>query len=180
MLHSHRLHLRALEPSDADFMYEVENDAQAWRYSDTIAPLSRKILREYALTYDADPFTAGQLRLIITEKENNTPVGIIDLYEVSQRHQRAYIGIYICQDFRGRGYADETLELIEDYAHNTLHLHQLGAKVEDSHTKAEKLFLNRGYELKGNLDEWLSSPDGKFNSMKIFTKKLKEESPSES
>ena len=66
MLHSQRLHLRALEPSDADFMYEVENDAQAWRYSDTIAPLSRKILRDYALTYDADPFTAGQLRLIIT------------------------------------------------------------------------------------------------------------------
>lgn len=172
MLHSPRLHLRALEPSDADFMYEVENDAQAWRYSDTIAPLSRKILRDYALTYDADPFTAGQLRLIITEKGSNNPVGIIDLYEVSQRHQRAFIGIYICKDYRGKGYADETLQLIEDYARNNLHLHQLGAKVEESHTTAEKLFLNRGYELKGNLEDWLSSPNGKFMDMKIFTKKL--------
>lgn len=164
--------MRALEPSDADFMYEVENDVQAWRYSDTIAPLSRKILRDYALTYDADPFTAGQLRLIITEKGSNQPVGIVDLYEVSQRHQRAFIGIYICKDYRGRGYAEETIELIEDYAHNSLHLHQLGAKVEDSHIKAEKLFLNRGYEQKGHLDEWLSTPDGKFTTMKIFTKKL--------
>ncbi|MCH5228746.1 MAG: GNAT family N-acetyltransferase [Muribaculaceae bacterium] len=172
MLHSNRLHLRALEPSDADFMYEVENDAQAWRYSDTIAPLSRKILRDYALNYDADPFTAGQLRLIITEEGSNQPVGIVDLYEVSQRHQRAFIGIYICKEFRGKGYADETIQLIEDYAHNNLHLHQLGAKVEDSHVTAEKLFLNRGYQLKGNLDEWLSTPDGKFATMKIFTKKL--------
>ena len=175
MLHSNRLHLRALEPSDADFMYEVENDAQAWRYSDTIAPLSRRILRDYALTYDADPFTAGQLRLIITEKDNNTPVGIIDLYEVSQRHRRAFIGIYICKDYRGKGYADETLELIEDYAHNNLHLYQLGAKVEDSHTKTENLFKNRGYELKGNLENWLSTPDGKFANMKIFTKCLSKE-----
>ena len=174
MLHSQRLHLRALEPSDADFMYEVENDAQAWRYSDTIAPLSRKILRDYALTYDADPFTAGQLRLIITEEGSNQPVGIIDLYEVSQRHQRAFIGIYICKDYRRKGYADETLQLIEDYAHNTLHLHQLGAKVEEGHMKAEKLFTNRGYEMKGNLEDWLSSPDGKFVGMKIFTKKIKE------
>lgn len=173
MLHSRRLHLRALEPSDADFMYEVENDAQAWRYSDTIAPLSRRILRDYALTYDADPFTAGQLRLIITEEVSKTPVGIVDLYEVSQRHQRAFIGIYICKDYRNMGYADETIQLIEDYAHNNLHLHQLGAKVEEGHHKAEKLFLNRGYELKGELDEWLSSPDGKFVALKVFTKKLK-------
>ena len=172
MLHSNRLHLRALEPSDADFMYEVENDAQAWRYSDTIAPLSRKILREYALTYDADPFTAGQLRLIITEKDNNTPVGIVDLYEVSQRHQRAFIGIYICKDFRGNKYADETLELIEDYAHNTLHLHQLGAKVEEGYEQGEKLFRDRGYEVKGNFEDWLSTPDGKFVGMKIYTKRL--------
>lgn len=173
MLHSKRLHLRALEPSDADFMYEVENDAQAWRYSDTIAPLSRRILRDYALTYDADPFTAGQLRLIITEEGSNNPVGIVDLYEVSQRHLRAFIGIYICKDYRGKGYAEETIELIEEYAHNNLHLHQLGAKVEDSHVIAENLFTNRGYELKGTLDDWLSTPDGEFVAMKIFSKKLK-------
>lgn len=172
MLHSQRLHLRALEPSDADFMYEVENDAQAWRYSDTIAPLSRKILRDYALTYDADPFTAGQLRLIITEKGSNIPVGIVDLYEVSQRHQRAFIGIYICKEHRGKGYAEETIELIEDYAHNSLHLHQLGVKVEEGYTLGEKLFESRGYQLKGTLEDWLSTPDGKYVGMKIYSKKL--------
>lgn len=173
MLHSERLHLRALEPSDADFMYEVENDAQAWRYSDTIAPLSRKILRDYALTYDADPFTAGQLRLIITEKGNRNPVGIIDLYEVSQRHLRAFIGIYICKEYRDKGYADEAVQLIEDYAHNNLHLHQLGSKVEAGHLAAEKLFTGRGYELRGAFKDWLSSPDGKFTDMNIYTKELK-------
>ena len=172
MLHSNRLHLRALEPGDSDFMYDVENDAQAWRYSDTIAPLSRRILRDYALTYDADPFTAGQLRLIITEKEGGKPVGIVDLYELSQRHMRAFIGIYICKEHRGQGYADETLQLIEDYAHNTLHLHQLGSKVEENHNGAEKMFRKRGYELKGVLDDWLSSTDGKFVGMKLFSKKL--------
>ena len=175
MLHSQRLHLRALEPGDADFMYEVENDVEAWRYSDTIAPLSRRILRDYALTYEADPFTAGQLRLIITEKENGTPVGIVDLYDVSQRHQRSFIGIYICEAFRKKGYAAETLDLIEDYAHNTLHLHQLGSKVEAGHETAARLFHSKGYEIQGVLKDWLSTPDGKFCDMKIYSKKLKKD-----
>lgn len=175
MLKSPRLHLRALEPADADFMYEVENDAEAWRYSDTIAPLSRKVLREYALTYDADPFSAGQLRLIITEKESQMPVGIIDLYDVSQRHLRAFIGIYICKEHRGKGYAEEALTLIEEYAHNTLHLHQLGAKIEEGHPKSEQLFTSRGYTLQGRLTEWLSTPDGNFSDMMIFSRTLKME-----
>lgn len=172
MLHSNRLHLKALEPEDADFMYVVENDAQAWRYSDTVAPLSRRLLRDYALTYDADPFNAGQLRLIITEKENGNRIGIIDLYQISQRHQRAFIGIYICPEYRGKGFADETLELIEDYAHNSLHLHQLGVKIEEGLERSKKMFMDRGYELKGYLPEWLSTPDGKYAGMEVYTKFL--------
>ncbi len=173
MLHSHRLHLRALEPGDADFMYEVENDAEAWRYSDTIAPLSRKVLRDYALNYDADPFSAGQLRLIITEEGNNTPVGIVDLYEVSHRHLRAFIGIYICKDYRNKGYAEETIALIEEYAQNTLHLHQLGAKIEEGHEKVIKLFSSLGFKCSGKLEEWLSAPNGEYVDMLIYTKHLK-------
>ncbi|MDE5849776.1 MAG: GNAT family N-acetyltransferase, partial [Muribaculaceae bacterium] len=59
----YELRLRALEPEDADMMYDAESDEAAWRYSDYLAPMSLELLREYALTYDADPFRSGQLRL---------------------------------------------------------------------------------------------------------------------
>ena len=167
-----KVKLRAVEPSDADFMYEVENDAGAWRYSDTIAPLSRRILREYALNYDADPFSAGQIRLIITDAETNAPVGIIDLYEISQRHLRAFVGIYICKDFRGKGYSTEALRQIEYYSKTTLHLHALGAKIEEGHGNAIKLFEQDGYKNCGCIDQWLSAPDGKYSAMLIYTKSL--------
>lgn len=168
-----KIKLRAVEPSDADFMYEVENDAGAWRYSDTIAPLSRRILREYALNYDADPFSAGQIRLIVTESETNVPVGIIDLYEISQRHLRAFVGIYICKDYRGKGYAWEALRQIEYYAKATLHLHSLAAKIEYDHRKVVKLFGDRRYVFAGRLDEWLSNPDGGYEPMLIYQKILR-------
>lgn len=167
-----KIKLRAVEPSDADFMYEVENDAGAWRYSDTIAPLSRRILREYALNYDADPFSAGQIRLIVTDAETNAPVGIVDLYEISQRHQRAFVGIYICKDFRGKGYSNEALKQLEYYAKTTLHLHSLGAKIEHDHKNAKDLFEKRRYVFAGRFDEWLSDPEGGFSPMLVYQKIL--------
>lgn len=172
MLNSDRIYLRAPEPSDADFMYEVENDADAWRYSDTIAPLSRRILRDYALEYDADPFSAGQLRLIIVRKDSDTPVGIVDLYDLSQRHSRAFIGIYIIPDFRRNGYAAETISLVGRYARATLHLHQLGAKVEVSNETSVRIFSDSGYVNSGILKDWWSSADGRFSDMLLFTKIL--------
>lgn len=172
MLNSQRLILRAVEPSDVDMMYEVENDEWAWRYSDTIAPLSRNMLKEYAISYDANPFNSGQLRLIAIEKDSGNAVGIVDLYEISQRHSRAFIGIYIFKKYRNKGLAEETIRLIEKFARESMHLHQLAAKVENNHIKSENLFSKCGYEMKGCLNDWLSLPDGKFTSMKIYTKKL--------
>ena len=172
MINSPRLFLRALETSDVELMYEVENDELSWRYSDTVAPLSRHLLKEYASTYDANPFKSGQLRLIVISKESNIPVGIVDLYEISQRHSRAFVGIYILPEFRNKGYAKETLNLIENFAFQTLHLHQLAAKVEDKNRSSEILFTNNGYEMNAYLKDWLSSTNGDFLSMKIFTKIL--------
>ena len=108
----------------------------------------------------------------VSSEGNNTPVGIVDLYEVSQRHLRAFIGIYICKEFRGKGYADEALRLIEEYAQNTLHLHQLGAKIEESHTRAVKRFSELGYKCSGKLHDWLSAPNGQYSNMLIYTKSL--------
>ena len=56
------LRLRALEPEDAAIMLQWENDRDGWQYSDTVAPLSGHQVREYIANYDADPFSAGQLR----------------------------------------------------------------------------------------------------------------------
>ena len=39
--------LRALEPEDIDFVYEIENDESIWEISNTITPYSRYLLKEY-------------------------------------------------------------------------------------------------------------------------------------
>ena len=40
-------YLRALEPEDLEFVYKVENDESVWEVSNTNAPYSRFLIKEY-------------------------------------------------------------------------------------------------------------------------------------
>ena len=171
MLQSERLTLRAVEPTDADFMYDVENDPAAWLYADTVAPLSRRIIRDYAMNYNADPYSDGQLRLIATLRESSTPVGIVDLYEISARHRRACIGIYILPDFRRRGLASEAIAAIGDYASEALGLHKVWARISHDNHASEKAFSSAGFRLEATLKDWLLTSDGP-SDINIYSKTL--------
>jgi diamine N-acetyltransferase len=165
MLTNGKIRLRAPEPLDADFMYEVENDTSAWRYGDTVAPLSRRILRDYAMNYDADPFASGQLRMIVTENETDTPVGIVDLFDISRLHRRGMTGIYILPQYRAKGYALLALSALRRYAREALHLHQLTALVEPDNGVSLALFRKAGFETSATLSDWLARPDGSFTDV---------------
>lgn len=155
---NYELKLRALEPEDADMMFAAESDEAAWKYSDYLAPLSRELLSQYALTYDADPLRSGQLRLIIDL--DGCPAGILDLFDISPRHLRADIGIYILPEFRGKGLAAIALEEAQNYCRVRLCLHQLTATVADSNIPALKCFKKANFSPNGSRPDWLRTPEG--------------------
>ena len=150
--------LRALEPKDADMMYEAENDEAAWAYSDYLAPLSHELLLQYALSYDADPLRSGQIRLIIEYGKNT--VGILDIFDISPRHLRADTGIYLLPEFRGKGLAAKALEAAKDYSRNRLGLHQLTATIAKCNASALLCYEKAGFKLTGTRLDWLRTPDG--------------------
>lgn len=89
-----KIRLRALEPEDLDFLYEMENDESLWGMGCTNEPYSRQVLLDYITTATADIYTDKQVRLIV-ENEQQEAVGIIDLMNFDPRHQRAELGIVI-------------------------------------------------------------------------------------
>ena len=163
--------LRAMEPEDADFLYDVENDVGAWGDGDTVAPYSREILRGYALTYGADPFGEGQLRLVAEDPATRKTVGVADLYDISQRHERAFVAVYVVKEERNRGYASSMLESLEKYAREILLLKNLGAKVASGNKASLHLFRKEGYREAGILEGWLKRANG-FTDVILFQKKL--------
>lgn len=144
--------LRAIEPSDVDFMYAAEQDPAAWKYSDYVAPLSRELLRQYVLTYDADPLRAGQLRLII--EEDGVPVGIADLFDISARHLRADTGIYLLPQYRNSGKGVDALKSLADYCRERLGLHQITASISEHNQAAMRCYVRAGFVETGKRPQW--------------------------
>jgi diamine N-acetyltransferase len=91
--------------------------------------------------------------LIVPENGIKT-IGSIDLFEFEPAHQRAGVGILILDGFRGKGYASESLELLINYAFETLQLHQLFANISPDNSDSIRLFESKGFHLIGIKKEW--------------------------
>lgn len=169
-LENDNIRLRAVEPADAELLWEAENDSRQWLDNGMSAPLSRQNLKNYAENYDADPIRSGQLRMIC-ENKNGKMVGIVDLYDISAIGRTAFVGIYLFEKYRRNGYAAECLSLLESYARMLLNLRILGAKISETNTNSIHLFENSGYELRGTLPDWLLAGT-KSKALYIYTKTL--------
>jgi len=104
-----QINLRALEPEDLEFLYQIENKESFWEISHTQKPFSRYILKQYLENAHLDIYETKQLRFIIEEQSAKKQVGMIDVFDFNPQHKRAGIGILIHPDFQKKGYASEAL-----------------------------------------------------------------------
>ncbi|MFM1808364.1 MAG: hypothetical protein RLZZ242_1089 [Bacteroidota bacterium] len=157
-LRDNELSLRALEPSDLDWLYHLENETELWPVSETLTPFSSELLSNYIENAQRDIYSVKQLRLVI--QHENHPVGLVDLFDFSPKHHRAMIGIVITSEFRRKGYAKRALRLISGYAKSSLDCHQLAATVAADNLVSKRLFESAGFTLSGVRTDWIyRSPD---------------------
>ena len=162
-----KIHLRALEPEDLDFLYTIENNESFWEVSSTQTPFSRFVLEQYIVNSHQDIFEAKQLRLIIVDNISNISVGMIDLFEFNPLHKRAGIGILIIETEQHKGLASEAIELLVNYSFNQLNLHQLFANITADNTKSLELFKKLNFKKIGVKKEWIFS-NGVFKNEILF------------
>lgn len=158
-LQNNTLQLRAIEPSDIDFLYRIENDTTNWETGSVHLPLSRATLLAYLQQPPVDVFMATNLKWMITLLDG-TSVGMLDINNIDHFHKRAEVGIFIDAPFRKQWYAAGTLSLLADYAKNYVGWHQLTAVVAQKNTASHKLFQKMGYVQCGVLKDYFKTVDG--------------------
>jgi len=154
-LQGKKVHLRALEPEDLEFIYQIENDETIWEVSNTQTPYSKFLIRQYLENAHQDIYEAKQLRLAICEKESSEAIGLIDLFDFDPRNMRAGVGIIIQHEAnRNAGFGKEALGLVIEYAFKQLHLHQLFANIGTENQASIALFTTFGFEKIGVKKDW--------------------------
>jgi diamine N-acetyltransferase len=162
MIRGERTYLRALEPEDIDFLYQVENNQELWQVGVLQQPISRFTLTEYLKNAHQTLAEAGQMRLMICLNAGE-PIGLIDLFDHDAINNRAGIGIALLQNFRGQGLGAEALEVMKNYARNQLKLHQLFCHVQTENIPSVGLFSKCGFKTAGTLQHWLRTTEGYSN-----------------
>ena len=158
------INLRALEPEDLDFLYQLENTELFWEVSNTTSPYSKYTLRNYIENSHKDIYETKQLRLIIATNKKSQPIGCIDLFDYEPKHKRVGVGIVISKlDERNKGYALTAVKMIIKYAFNHLNLHQLFANISEDNSASIKLFENSNFKLTGTKKDWIYSNKGYKN-----------------
>lgn len=146
--------LRALEPSDIDFLYALENRQDLWHLSHTQLPFSRAVLEHYIDQASQDIYTAKQQRYIIAGAKDLQPLGCVDLFDFDPMHHRAGVGIVVLDNHRQQGIGAEALLQLERYAFDILQLHQLYAHIEADNLASQRLFQQSQYQVVGIKKDW--------------------------
>ena len=152
--------LRAVEPSDLDFIFLAENDSQSWKASSTVAPMSHYMIQQYIDTYRADIYQERQLRLIAIHTHTGQPIGIADLYDYDPRNSRAGIGIYITPSHRSQGYGKSTLKALCRYAQDFLGIHMLYATIATDNHPSIHIFTRCQFAQTATLPHWIKTTQG--------------------
>ena len=153
-LKGEHIYLRALEPSDLDFLYEIENDEMIWEISNTQTPYSKYLLKQYLKESHKDIYEVKQLRLVICSYEDEV-IGLIDIFDFDAKNRRAGIGIVIKDESnRGKGYGAEALNILINYSFEKLYLHQLYCNISEGNDASLKLFKQLNFEVIGLKKDW--------------------------
>ena len=168
LLTGKKVQLRAVEPNDIDIIYKWENNTSVWQLSNTLAPFSRHIIKQFIDNSHLDIFQSRQLRLMIDKIENDSAetIGTIDIFDFEPLHKRAGIGILIADEQnRKNGFASEALDILIHYCFNTLQMHQLYCNITSDNTESLNLFQKKGFSLIGIKKDWLIFPKGKKDEL---------------
>lgn len=152
--------LRAIEPADLEMLYHWENDPAVWRVSGTVAPISRDRLARFISEQVYDLYATRQMRLMVDV--DNVAVGCVDIFDFEPLHRRFGIGILIYADeHRRRGYARRVIDMVKEYARNTLDLRQIWVTIDEDNPASVALFEGCGFTLSARRREWINM-GGKF------------------
>lgn len=167
-LKGENIYLRALEPEDLEFLFQLENNESVWEVSNTTVPYSKFVLKQYLENSYKDIFEAKQLRLVICVSASDKPIGCVDLFDFEPKHKRVGVGIIISskEDLQ-KGYASEALQMICNYVFTHLNLHQVYANIAEDNKPSISLFENAKFKKTGVKSDWIYS-FGKFKNELLY------------
>lgn len=152
-LHTERLVLRKLRPSDAERMFAMRSDPQVMRYVNR--PMATSVDDAVALIALINARITAQeaIHWALTRKGEDTFIGLIGFWRLVKEHHYAELGYTLMQEAWGKGYASEAIASVVDLGFSTLGFHRVEAITRPANTASMRVLEKNGFVREGQLRE---------------------------
>ena len=138
--------------SDLDDLLNWENDLKNNQYTDLPMFYTPSQIEDF-LNSDHDLLLQNQIRYII--ELNSSAVGCIDLYDYDMVNSRAGVGIYVDSNFRNKGIASKSLELLKSISMEKYLIYNLYADIMSGNKASIKIFEKANFIKNGIKSNWI-------------------------
>lgn len=141
-----------------------------------------EVIKHYGVNYSSLGDTWEQLEWYAELERTHTGIwwaiilaetgefcGAIGYNSLSREHKKAELGFWLLPEFWGRGYVQEALEPVLDYAFQKLHLHRIEAFVETENFSSKKTLEKCHFQQEGILRE-SEIKNGRFISVTVYAR----------
>jgi RimJ/RimL family protein N-acetyltransferase len=168
-----KVRLRALEPSDWEFFFQLSQDSQRIRYQDFLwPPVSQEYIRTWVLEQSKKKLEEDIYFWVIANTEGN-PVGSIDTHHCDHRTGCFSYGIDIAPEFKRKGYASEAIRMVLKYYFEELRYQKVTVYVHSDNPASIGLHEKLGFKKEGIIRRMVLNA-GQFYDM-LWYGMLKEE-----
>lgn len=150
-----KIRLRALEPSDAQILYDWENNPETWDAGSRQWPVSLADIKALIEHSDLDIWQTRQTRFMIEDADNAETVGCIDIFDFDPLNMHCSLGVLIRPDVRRNGFATQAVNQICAFAERTLLVHSVMVSVAADNESSLALFRATGFSESGRLKGWI-------------------------
>ncbi|MCI5776798.1 MAG: GNAT family N-acetyltransferase [Bacteroidales bacterium] len=149
------IRLRALEPSDAQTLFEWENDPVTWDAGSRRWPISLADIKALIEHSDLDIWHTRQVRFMIERTDNGETVGCVDIFDFDPLNMHCSVGVLVKHDARRQGFAREAIRQVCTFARETLLANAILATAAADNDASIALFTSAGFSECGRLKGWI-------------------------
>jgi RimJ/RimL family protein N-acetyltransferase len=143
--------LRAVEPSDAEFFFEWNQDSEMTAHMHFLwPPNSLESARRWA-EEEARRRPADDVLFLVIENREGERVGMISTHQCERRTGTFRYGIAIRREHQRRGYASAAILLILRYFFEELRYQKVTVNIHANNPASIRLHERLGFQLEGRL-----------------------------
>lgn len=153
VLESERLRFRKLTDNDVPAVLQLRSDPKVMEY----IPRPLVSTQEEALAHIKminDKIDANtDINWAVTEKGNDSCIGIIGFYRTQPENFRTELGYMILPEHHNKGYVSEAVNTLLNYAFNALNFHSIEAIIDPRNIASERVLQKNGFRKEAHLIE---------------------------